>query len=199
MHVTAIKQQVKNKERASIFVDGKYSFSLSLGDLVAEKLKVGMELDEPAHATLKKKSSDGKLKMRSLEWVLGRPHSIRELKDYLRRKKAEPEFIEKIIEEFLKRGYLNDQKFAEWWLDRRIRKQKSNRSIEFELRAKGVDREIIAEVIDGDVESESDRLKITIEKLRSRTRYQDPQKLTAHLVGKGYSYTLIKEALKESQ
>ena len=162
MRVTAIKQQVKNKERASIFVDDKYSFSLGLNDLVTEKLKVGLELDEPALAALKKKSDDGKLKMRSLEWVLGRPHSIREFKDYLRRKKAEPDFVEKLIEEFLKRGYLDDKKFAIWWLERRVRKQKSNRSIEFELRGKGVDREVIAEVMTNDSESELERLKITV-------------------------------------
>jgi len=195
MRVTAIKQQIKNKERASIFVDDKYSFSLGLSDLVSEKLKVGLELDEPALAAFKKKSDDGKLKMRSLEWVLGRPHSVREFKDYLRRKKADPDFVEKLIEEFLKRGYLNDQKFAEWWLERRVRKQKSNRSIEFELRGKGVDREVIAEVMLGDSQSETERLKITIHKLQSRTRYQDPQKLTAYLVGKGYSYSLVKEVL----
>lgn len=197
MKITAIKQQVKNKERASIFVDGKYSFSLGLNDLVTEKLKVGFELDEPALSALKKKSDDGKLKMRSLEWVLGRPHSIREFKDYLRRKKAEPEFVEKLIEEFLKRGYLDDKKFALWWLEKRVRKQKSNRSIEFELRAKGVDREVIAEVMASDGESEAERLKITVEKLRTRARYQDPQKLTAYLVGKGYSYSLVKEALSQ--
>lgn len=197
MRVTAIKQQVKNPERASIFIDGKYSFSLGLNDLVAEKLKVGMELDEPALAALKKKSDDGKLKMRSLEWVLGRPHSIREFRDYLRRKKAEPEFVEKLIEEFLKRGYLDDKKFAVWWLEKQVRKQKSNRAVEFELRGKGVDGEVIAEVMASNSESEDERLKITVEKLRGRARYQDPQKLTAYLVGKGYSYSLVKEVLSE--
>lgn len=197
MRVTAIKQQVKNKERASIFVDGKYSFSLGLNDLVSEKLKVGLKLDEPALTMFKKKSDDGKLRVRSLEWVLGRPHSIREFKDYLRRKKAEPELVEKLIEEFLKRGYLNDRKFGEWWLGRRVRKQKSNRSIEFELRGKGIDREVIAEIMQGDNQNETERLKITVARLRDRTRYQDPQKLMAYLVGKGYSYSLVREVLSE--
>jgi regulatory protein len=197
MRVSAIKQQVKNPERASIFIDGKYSFSLSLNDLVAEKLKVGLEIDEPTLAILKKKSADGKFKMRSLEWVLSRPHSIREFKDYLKRKKAESDFTDKLVEEFLKRGYLDDKKFAIWWLDRQIRKQKSNRSIEFELRGKGIDREVIVEVMTSESESEVERLKTTIQKLHSRTRYQDQQKLTAYLIGKGFSYSLVKEVLNE--
>lgn len=197
MRVTAIKQQVKNLERASIFVDGKYSFSLSLNDLVAEKLKVGLEIDDSTLAALKKKSADGKLKMRSLEWVLSRPHSIREFKDYLKRKKAEPDFIEKLVEEFLKRSYLDDQKFAVWWRDRSVLKQKSNRAIEFELRGKGVDREVIAEVVGGEEISEKDRLIASVQKLQNKTRYQDSKKLTAYLVGRGYSYSLVKEVLSD--
>ena len=39
MRVSSIKQQVKNPQRVSIFVDGKYSFSLSLDELLREKIK----------------------------------------------------------------------------------------------------------------------------------------------------------------
>jgi SOS response regulatory protein OraA/RecX len=115
----------------------------------------------------------------------------------LKRKKAESDFTDKLVEEFLKRGYLDDKKFAIWWLDRQIRKQKSNRSIEFELRGKGIDREVIVEVMTSESESEVERLKTTIQKLHSRTRYQDQQKLTAYLIGKGFSYSLVKEVLNE--
>jgi hypothetical protein len=37
MKITAIKQQVKNPERVSIFVDGKYEFSLSLDELASSE------------------------------------------------------------------------------------------------------------------------------------------------------------------
>jgi hypothetical protein len=33
MKITAIKQQVKNPERVSVFIDEKYEFSLSLDEL----------------------------------------------------------------------------------------------------------------------------------------------------------------------
>src|ERR1700709_459622 len=98
MKITSIKQQVKNPERASLFVDGKYSFSLSLNELVAEKLKINQEIDEAELKRLKKLSEDGKLKNRAMEWVMNRPRSIRELRDYLYRKKAEPEQITGITE-----------------------------------------------------------------------------------------------------
>ena len=46
MKITALKQQIKNPERVSIFVDEKYAFSLSLDELVKYKLKNGDELSE---------------------------------------------------------------------------------------------------------------------------------------------------------
>ena len=42
--ITAIKQQVKNPQRYSIFVDEKYSFSLSELALINSELKIGQEV-----------------------------------------------------------------------------------------------------------------------------------------------------------
>ena len=77
MKVTSIKQQIKNPQRVSIFVDGKYSFSLSLDELVTHKLKNDIELSTTDVKKFKKISADGKLRARALEWLLNRPHSIR--------------------------------------------------------------------------------------------------------------------------
>src|SRR3989339_1581860 len=114
MKITAIKAQVKNPERVSVFVDDKYSFSLSLDELVSQKLKKDDELNQADVKRLKKLSDDGKLRARSLEWLLNRPHSIREFKDYLYRKKADPRLSEALIQEFTDKNYLNEQKFGQW-------------------------------------------------------------------------------------
>lgn len=197
MRVTAIKQQVKNSERVSIFVDGKYSFSLSLDELLAEKLKIGTELEEPQLALLKKKSTDGKLKMRALEWVMLRPHSVQEFKDYLRRKKADPDLTEKLIEDFTTKKYLNDMYFAEWWLTRCLLKNKSDRAVRAELRKKGIGVELIDTVLAEDRISEEERIKEIVAKLKTRPRYQDQQKLKAYLVRQGFSYSSVKDVLSE--
>jgi hypothetical protein len=60
MKITSIKQQVKNPERVSIFVDDQYAFSLSLDELVREKLKNNQEIDQAELKKLKKLSEDGK-------------------------------------------------------------------------------------------------------------------------------------------
>jgi hypothetical protein len=77
MKITSIKQQVRSPERVSIFVDGKYEFSLSLDELVKYKLKNDQALDKLDVKKFKKISEDGKLRARALEWLINRPHSER--------------------------------------------------------------------------------------------------------------------------
>jgi len=196
MKITAIKQQVKNPQRVSVFVDEKYSFSLSLDELITHKIKNGAELDQADIKHLKKISDDGKLRARSLEWLLNRPHSIREFKDYLYRKKADPELSAALVQEFLGRNYLNEQKFAEWLIELHQRRTKSNRAIRAELFKKGLGRELIDELMQDDGDNEEQRLKELVTKKRKSSRYKnDPQKLAKYLVAQGFNWPDVKQAL----
>ncbi len=200
MKITAIKQQVKNPERVSVFVDSKYSFSLSLDELLREKIKKDGELDQAAEKRLKKISADGKLRARALEWLLNRPHSTREFKDYLYRKTADPELTESLVEEFSKRGHLDDHKFGEWLVELQKRRGKSNRAIRSEFFKKGVSREIVDEILQTEKEDETERLKNVIEKKQKLTHYKnDPQKLMQYLVAQGFSWQDVKRALAIDQ
>jgi len=193
--ITAIKAQVKTDNRVSIFLDGSYSFSLTLDQLLEQKLKKNQALNEAQVKALKKLSDVGKVRQRAIEWVMGRPHSSRELRDYLYRKKVEKDFMEQIINDFVERGYIDDRRFAEFFADSRKRKNKSTRAIKSELMAKGVSATIADEVLHRHETSNSDALNTLINKISSRPRYQDEQKLKAYLVSKGFSYGEVKDAL----
>jgi regulatory protein len=196
MKITSIKQQVKNPERVSIFVDGKYEFSLSLDELVKYRLKNNDELDKADVKKYKKISADGKLHARALEWLMNRPHSEREFRDYLYKKKVEQDQIDNLVVEFTERGYLDNAKFATWFTELQNRRGKSNRAIRSELYKKGIGRELVDESISESLSEEIVRLKATIEKKKDLTRYKnDPQKLMQYLVGKGFNWRLVKEAL----
>lgn len=195
MKITALKQQVKNPGRVSIFVDEKYSFSLSLDEIVSTKIKNGDELSEADVKKLKKISTDGKLRARALEWLINRPHSERELRDYLRRKNADQDLTESFVSEFTIRGYLNNESYAKWLIDVRSRGGKSARAIRSELFSKGVGREVIEELMGGG-EEEKQRLKTIIDKKRKLSRYKnDDLKLAKYLTSQGFSYELVKDFL----
>ena len=87
--ITDIKQAVKNDNRVNIFIDNEYSFSLDIAQVVDFKLKIGTELTEEDIVKYQRASSYGKVYQRTLEWVLSRPHSIRETYDYLNKKQRE--------------------------------------------------------------------------------------------------------------
>jgi regulatory protein len=196
MKVTAIKQQARNQERVNVFIDGKYEFSLSLDELLAQKLKNGTELEKADVKRLKKISADGKLRARAMEWLLNRPHSTREFRDYLYRKKAKPELIEPFINEFSDKGYLDDRKFGEWFIELQERRGKSNRAIRAELFKKGVGRELVDELLGGTSTDEAERLKIMIAKKGKLPRYlNDPEKLTRYLISQGFSWQLVKQEM----
>ncbi len=196
MKITAIKVQVKNPERVSIFVDSKYEFSLTLDELIKHKLNNHDELDVSAVKKYKKISADGKLRARALEWLINRPHSEHEFRDYLYRKKAETDQIDGLVEEFTNKGYLNNVKFAIWFAELQARRNKSDRQIKAELYKKGVIREVVDETLQQGSVDEHERLIQLIQKKAQLSRYKnDPQKLMQFLVGQGYSWQLVKDTI----
>ena len=75
--ITELRQGVKNPNRVNVFVDGKFSFSLDVAQVVDFHIKKGMEISAEQLEEYKKASEFGKLYQRTLEWVLVRPRSVR--------------------------------------------------------------------------------------------------------------------------
>jgi regulatory protein len=206
MKITAIKQQVRNPERVSLYIEGKYSVSLTMSQLLEQQLKIGTEIDEPKLAELKKASADGKLRAKAMNWVFLRPRSTKELRDYLRRlsysgAKSEQrnslssDTVQHIIDDFTGRKWVDDEVFAEWWVGRSSRKTKSISFLRSELSLKGIDREVINDLLKENDEMAT--LAQLVAKLSVKTKYQDKDRLKRFLVSKGFSYSSIVEALAD--
>lgn len=196
--ITKISAQLKNKNRVSIFVDGSYSFSLSVDQMLEQKLVSELEISETDIQRYIKLSGDGKLYDRALEKLSRRQHSANEIRTYLKQKGAEEELIHTIIERLTKYNYLDDRKFAESWIEnRRAFKKRSNRMLKSELQQKGVAGTVIDELLSDSAEPEREALKDLILKKQRITRYKDEKKLITYLIGKGFSYAEIKSALEK--
>ncbi len=196
MNVTAIKQQVKRAGRYSIFVDGKYSFSLSADALLDSKVVIGLEVDEKAIREFKQLSDDDKLYNNVLGYLAIRPRSHWEIESYLLRKKASPPLSVSILNKLSNNDLINDQKFAQAFVnDRRLLKPTSRRKLNLELRQKRVSTEVIDLVLAGDEVPDSDVLRELITRKRRQTKYQDDLKLMQYLARQGFNYGDIKDAL----
>ncbi len=220
--VSDIKQAVKNPNRVNVFINDKYSFSLDIAQVVDLSLKKGQTLTPEKLAEYKKASEFGKLYQRTLEWVLTRPHSIRETRDYLNRKKAKTrssfsdrklgraplsmsekesssfgdDTIQEVISRLVEKGYLDDQKFAEYYVENRfVKKGISQKRLRMELIKKGVARSIIDDVLDSTTRNDEEEIKKIIAKKRAR---YDNDKLIQYLVRQGFDYALSKNLVLET-
>ena len=199
MKITDIKKQVKRSDRYSIFIDGKYDFSLSESELLNLALRVGQELSKEDYKKLKDTASEDRAYDRALNLIMRRPRSVWEIQTYLKQKKYEPAMIEKITRRLQENNYLDDTSFARSWVQsRRLLKSTSRRKLQLELRQKGVADEIVDQVLSEDDEhDELQMLKEIIEKKRTQSRYADEQKLIAYLARQGFNYGDIKQALEK--
>lgn len=196
MKITDIKQQVKRQGRYSIYLDKKYSFSLSEDELLKSGIRIGKEYDEAELESLQQTAVLDKANMRALDYLARRPRSQWELRDYLKRKDYDSPTIDTILNKLSDYGYIDDLKFAQAWINnRRLLKPTSLRRLQQELLQKRVDREVIEEALQTDEGDEQSALQELINKKRQQTRYQDDQKLIAYLLRQGFNYSDIKTAL----
>lgn len=216
MKITDISLQARNQNRVNISIDGKYRFSLDIAQVTDLGIKRGSEIDETELARLEGESEYGKLYARALEYCLSRPHSIKEVRDYLQRKTREQRYksrktgeikikpgvsqsiAERVLEKLQEKNYVNDEQFAKWWVENRNQvKGASLRKLRSELASKGVQSSIIDEQLQLVDRNDTSELQKVLAK--KRNKYDDPQKLMQYLARQGFSYDDIKEALRTSQ
>lgn len=197
MTVTAIKQQEKLKGRYSVFIDGKYAFSLSSTALLDSRLTVNQEMTGQEVKTYKQLSLDDKVYANALRYAAMRLRSRWELQSYLQRKQASPGLAEQILSKLAKLQFIDDEAFARSWIENRhLLRPTSKRKLQQELQAKRVPNDIIHIVLQDDEVSDSQSLQAMVERKRRQTKYQDNEKLMQYLARQGYGYSDIKSALE---
>ena len=197
--ITDLKQGVKNPDRVNVFVDSKFSFSLDVAQVVDLKIKIGRKITEEELAELQQASEFGKLYQKTLEWVLMRPRSEKETRDYIFKKvfekKLDKDYVDEIINKLKNKKYLDDYKFSEFWVENRfVKRGISKKRLQMELMKKGVALEIINEVLNGrDDEEEIDKIIA-----KKRAKYDD-DKLIAYLCRQGFPFELARSRVQSCE
>lgn len=215
MIITAITAQQKDPNRVNVMVDGAYRFSLDITQVGDLSIKIGKEYSEAELQELEVESTFGKLYQRALEYSLMRPHSSREVRDYLYRKTrttkvrrrstgeivdrpgVSTEVATRVFDRLVARGYVNDESFARYWIENRQQtKGISRRKLQLELRAKGVESGLIDRLLRETQRSDDDEIQKVIAK--KQRLYPDRQKFIQYLMRQGFSYDNITQALGQS-
>ena len=213
MKITDISLQARDNNRVNVSVDGVYSFSLDIAQVTDLNLKVGRELSDGELEELQEESQFGKLYMRALEYCLRRPHSVKEVRDYLWRK-TQPALrkrqtgmnnpvvyservASRVLRKLQQKAYVDDEAFARWWVEnRQLSKGVSRRKLTAELRSKGVHSDIIAQTLEKTDRTDEQELRKVIAK-KHRRYAGDRQKFVQYLVRQGFSYDGVVSTLND--
>jgi regulatory protein len=214
MIITGITAQQKDKNRVNVMVDGVYRFSLDILQVGDLGIKIGKDYTEEELQALEVESSFGKVYTRALEYSLMRPHSAREVRDYLYRKtrttkvrkRTTGELVERpgvatevttrVYDRLVERGYINDESFARYWIENRSQtKGISRRKLQLELRGKGVESGLVDRLLRETLRSDDEEIQKVIAK--KQRLYPDRQKFIQYLMRQGFSYDSVVQALSE--
>lgn len=215
--VTKMTPGVRDPNRVNIFLDGHFAFSLDVTQVVEAGIKIGYHVTTKRLEELRQMSEFGKLYQRTLEWVLTRPHSVRETRDYLRRRQIkrrqlnrqrareekrplaeiEDDVMQLVIARLIEKKYLNDQKFAEFYVENRyVRRGISHKRLRMELQKKGVSSDLISAAMAKVQRDEGEEIFKVIAK--KRKKYNDFQ-LVGYLVRQGFNFQQAKEAVEAAK
>lgn len=200
MNITRLKAQ-KNQKRVNVYLDGRFAFGLDADYLVKTGLKVGQELKKKEVEKLVFEGEFQKFYDRCLRLLSDRPRSEKEIRDYLKKKKAFPSLIEKIVEKLKKLKHLDDLEFAAWWVEQRAEfRPRGKWALRSELFKKGIKRELIDRVLEEKVDEvllakkAAEKKNKVFSKLKG---FEFEKKMGAYLNRLGFSWEVVKKVLEE--
>ncbi len=208
--ITSVEPQKKNPKRFNIFLDEEFAFGAD-EDLVVEwRLIPGKLLDTSDVEKLLFESEVGKLMERMYRLFNLRLRSEREVRNYLKnlsykrnikdQEQISEAAIELLINKLKQKQLLNDEQFAKAWVEARSKK-KGPRVLKQELFQKGIDREIIEEVmsneslVDSGIQTAEKLLEKKLRVWKSLPTIEFKKKTYEFLMRRGFSYEVVKDIM----
>ena len=185
--------------RFKVFVDGDFVGELEAEILAKYKLKTGDEIDKDYLDKILHDNADLACFDRALSVLEKSAKTKKMMADFLKEKKYPVDSIEKAIAKLQDYGYINDGAFAENYI-KSYSQQKGKFRLKQELLAKGIDDDIIQEKLSDLSEEEMEESCRQLAQKFAKSRRQDEklsEKLFRHLLGKGYSYSMVAKVVGE--
>ena len=202
MQITDLEPQAHNAERVNVYVDGHYLLGANAVIVLRMELRIGQELLPEQLEQLRSEDAEQQAVDRALNYLSFRPRSREEVRRYLQRKETPPYIIDAALERLDRLDFVNDRAFVEFWVENRDKfNPRGARALKNELRMKGVERDIVDELVDKDQDEElalrAARKKATSLAHQPAIDYQTfRNKLGAFLQRRGFGYEVMTHAVK---
>jgi regulatory protein len=203
--ITALTLQANDAERVNVYIDGEFALGVSLRVAQDERLHKGQVLTEEDWEGLLRAERGSKAWNAALRLLSVRPRSERELRDRLRRKEFEPDHIDRAIQRLRELELLDDAHFAELWIANRQKlRPKGVQALRQELRAKGIDRQTVDEVLANSIDADEESAACEQVARQALRRYADApdratfqRKLGGFLQRRGFRLDTIKPIIDQ--
>ncbi len=195
--ITAIKDLKRGKSRVNIYLGGTFAFSLDRGVVQEHGLHTGQSLSDSQINELVRAGLFNKCLEAALRLLSYRPRSEAEIRQRLYRR-FEKETIDRVVLHLKERQIVDDGAFARFWTENRESfNPRSKRLLKLELRRKGIDSEVVDEVLEG-VDDEESAYRAAQRKGRNLEKDYETfrQKLGAFLSSRGFSYGVINRTIE---
>lgn len=196
--ITALSVQQRNQERVNVYIDDEFAFGLAY--VAAAGLRVGQSLSQAEIQALQSQDTVEKAKDSAYRLINLRPRSTAEIQQSLSKKGYDPEVITQVIARLVELDFLNDETFAQYWVEQRDTfNPRSHMALRQELQEKGVSRSLIDTALTASDETITARAAAE-KKARQLARYPEETfklKLGQFLQRRGFNYALIKEITDE--
>jgi len=192
--ITALKFQKKNRDRVSVYLDGRFAFGLPA--IVAARLKPGQALTDVEIAALREEGDAEGSYNRALNYLSYRPRSRAEIETYLQRRGVSEGHIAAITSRLERAGFVDDAAFARFWVENRERfRPKGPRALRYELRSKGLADAEIEDALAA-VDAAESAYRAAGKKARQLSHRDEAtfqRKLVEYLARRGFDYEVARQ------
>ena len=194
--IVSILPQKKNKSRYTIkFKSGKI-IGLSETNLISYKLFVGQKISSDLLSKIDNDEKLQSIKYKALNYLSYRPRSMSEIKTSLLKKGFHQDDIDKVLEELVAKGYLDDESFAKIYARYLIKIKRLGRiAVKNRFFVHNINQEILNPILDKLYEKYPPDLLIS--EIVKKKKYPEDfdiindKKLINHLKRKGFSWSEI--------
>jgi regulatory protein len=173
----------------NVYLDGEFAFGLAR--IVAAWLEVGQEISDEKIAELQSEDSHEVAYQQALKLLNYRARTEAEIRQNLQKHEFSEEHIAQALERLRQNGLLNDERFAQGWVENRSEmRPRSRRALSQELRQRGIDDETIRETLD-QIDDEALAYQAALKQARKLNglEWQDfRQKMYGFLARRGFNY-----------
>lgn len=201
--ITQIEQQKRHEDRVNIYLDGAFAFGLEKEVVLRHNLREGNELTESLIDEVLLSEERTRAKEKALSFLSYRARSVEELKKRLKDRGFSERTVNRVIDDFLRVGLLNDKEFALSFVhSKMVQKPMGKRLLKQELLLKGIQEEIAESAVEEvyGVRSEVEVARELIQRRIQRYQGDNDKKLRKKLVDflfrRGFNWEVISEVLE---